>query len=210
MGRLTSAEYAKTHGAAAAAQLHKEREARTAKINRRIAEGQAMRTLKPMDAASGSRLVNSFIDNRKPLQAEAHHTPKGGFSRFDKVNLRYRPATAFGRAKYWTTNGWEANSLLNRHRVSDWGDVLSYTKPYRSSQPEHVPSKPYSTEDKFLLSVLKQTGGHSRDYQNDQILKGIKHDARVDSYASRHPLTTALKMSQRNKYRPYGNGFFQR
>lgn len=33
-GRLTAAEYAKTHGAAAAAQLHKERQARTARINK--------------------------------------------------------------------------------------------------------------------------------------------------------------------------------
>ena len=38
MSRLTSAEYAKTHGAKAAKELHAEREARTAKINRRIAE----------------------------------------------------------------------------------------------------------------------------------------------------------------------------
>lgn len=38
MARLTSAEYAKTHGAKAAKELHAEREARTSKINRRIAE----------------------------------------------------------------------------------------------------------------------------------------------------------------------------
>lgn len=176
MARLTSAEYAKTHGAKAAKELHAEREARTTKINRRIAENQVMHRLKPVDAAAGSRLVNAVIDRRKPVSLKGGQIPPGGFSRFDKVNLRYRAGGLSDRYKNWTADGWEANSLINRHKVGGYGDLLKSPDTHDASIPKRVPSKPYSAEDKLLMAILKQTGGHSQQYHDAQILKGIKND----------------------------------
>jgi hypothetical protein len=167
MGRLTSSEFAKSHGAAAGRQLHAQRQARVEKV----AQRQVARRLKSMNASQGSRLVNSFINSRAPMSAEAHHVPRDGFSRFDKVNFRYRSGGVSDRAKNWTTSGWEANSVINRHKAGDWGDVLPHARErgQMGNMPNSVPAQPYSSKDKLLLSILKQTGGHSQNYASKNL-----------------------------------------
>lgn len=77
MGRLTSAEYAKSHGAAAGKQLHKERQTRTDAINK-----LAQRVVNTGKGSQSNR-VGSSVHRSGRLSLVNRPTPKfgpGGFT----------------------------------------------------------------------------------------------------------------------------------
>jgi len=140
MGRLTSAEYAKSHGAAAGKQLHKERQTRTDAINK-----------------LAQRVVNTGKDSQSNRVSSSAH-------RAGRISLGNHPAPKFGPGGF--TIGPRGSIIMKHHRDGNFDGSYPGESGDEPGQ-KYVPTDDDVPQDyvDLLERVIKKREKHGKNWR---------------------------------------------